>query len=121
MSPIVIVGGAVTIFFILFFVVPFGLRQICDYRIRNNSIEIIVFRGLPVWRIPFDNIESVDVKSWKDLSLNPSTIRLGNRLAGRYLLIEKKRGLFRYVAITPGNAEEFASKIPVNRGVPEKN
>jgi hypothetical protein len=105
-----IIGAAV----VFFLVAQFGLRFVYDYRVTGGAVEIVLFRTLPVWRIPFLDIESVRIASWKELNLlGFTTLRLGNRFTSRYVVI-KKRGWFRAVAITPADAEKFASQIPVN-------
>jgi hypothetical protein len=105
------VVGAVLSIFLVF---QFGRRLIYDYRITDGGIDIVLLRALPIWRIPFDDIESVRIASWKELNLGFTTLRLGNRFTSRYLVIKKRRGWFRYVAITPVDAEKFASQILVN-------
>lgn len=110
-NPVVGVVGAVLGIFLVF---QFGRRLIYDYRITDGGIDIVLFRALPIWRIPFDDIESVRIASWKELNLGFTTLHLGNRFTSRYLLIKKRGGWFRHVAITPVDAEKFASQIPVN-------
>jgi hypothetical protein len=105
------VVGAVLSIFLVF---QFGPRLIYDYRITDCGIDIVLFHGLPIWRIPFDDIESVRIASWKELNLGFTILRLGNRFTSRYLAIKKRGGWFRTVAITPADAEKFASQIPVS-------
>jgi len=98
----------------IFLVFQFGRRLVYDYRITDGRIDVVLLRALPIWRIPFDDIESVRIASWKELNLGFTTLRLGNRFTSRYVVIKKSSGWFRYVAITPVDAEKFARQIPVN-------
>lgn len=110
-SPLAGVIGALLSIFLVF---QFGRRLVYDYRITDGGIDIVLFRALPIWRIPFDDIEPVRIASWKELNLRGfTTLRLGNRFTSRYVVI-KKRGWFRTVAITPADAEKFVRQIPVN-------
>jgi len=95
--------------------VPFVLRQIYDYRVTDGAIEIVLFRTLPVYRVHFDDIESVKILSWRELRLaSITTLRMGNRLAKRYILITRKSGWFRYLAITPADPDSFVAQISLN-------
>jgi hypothetical protein len=110
-NPLVGVIGA---FLSIFLVFQFGRRLVYDYRITDGGIDIVLLRALPIWRIPFDDIEPVRIASWKELNLDFTTLRLGNRFTSRYVVIKKSSGWFRYVAITPVDAERFARQISVN-------
>jgi hypothetical protein len=65
-NPLVGVIGAVLGIFLVF---QFGRRLVYDYRITDGGIDIVLLRALPIWRIPFDDIESVRIASWKELNL----------------------------------------------------
>jgi hypothetical protein len=113
MSSLVIWITAVVLF------AQFGLRFLITYEITSNSIEVILCGVVPLKRIPFADITSVEFVSFKDLlpfvSLRSIlAVRLGNRLFGKAVLVTQKSGLFHLSVLTPDNPDEFV------RGVPEK-
>jgi hypothetical protein len=82
MSSLVIWITAVVLF------AQFGLRFLITYEITSNSIEVILCGVVPLKRIPFADITSVEFVSFKDLlpfvSLRSIlAVRLGNRLFGK--------------------------------------
>ena len=87
------------------------LRFIYDYRINDRAIEVLLFRLIPLYRLPFDNIESIKKISLREAGLGGFTIRLGNRIMGARLLITKKRGLFKKIIITPDKIDEFINEL----------
>lgn len=96
--------------FVLFAVI-FGLRFVYDYRIENRAIEIVLFHLVPIYRLPFEDIELIRKTSWSELGVGGITIRFGNRFAGQCVLIQKRNGWFRRIVITPNNADEFIGQV----------
>lgn len=99
---------------VLYVVAQYGLRLLYSYRLTPDSLEILLFRALPVYRLPFKEIESAYTASWSEAKLGFSALRLGNRFARRYVVIKKKGGLLRVLVITPVKADEFAKQISAN-------
>jgi hypothetical protein len=109
-----LIGIVGTVVVLIAFVIP--LRQIYDYRVTNGAVEVVLFHWLPVVRVHFDDIESAQILSWKEFRLaSITTLRMGNRFAARYVLITKKRGWFRHLAITPADPVSFVDQIRLDR------
>jgi len=97
----------------------FGLRFLITYKIPSNAIEVVLCGVVRLKRIPFGDITSIEIVSFKDLNplVNVRSIlavRLGNRVFGKAVLVTQKSGLFRLSVLTPDNPDEFV------RGVMEK-
>jgi|GEM_PF-6867556 len=111
MNPLIVV----LCFLVLLVGMHFVLRLIWSYRIKNGAFEIVLFRVLPVYRLPLEDIELVRAghpNGW----LIFRTLDWRNRVfTTQYVLIKKRMGWFRYLAITPGDAENFISQITVSR------
>jgi hypothetical protein len=80
------------------------------YTITDNSIEYTMFGNFRVWKSSFDDISDIQIISFPRLWVTPS-LRLMNRPFAQYVLIRKRRGIFRAVVITPDNPEEFVRLI----------
>lgn len=91
--------------------VVFGLRFLYGYRIENGAIEFVLFQIVPIYHLPVDHIESIRKASWNELGIDFRTIRLGNLLARECVLIQKRRGWFRRLVITPGDADGFVEQV----------
>jgi hypothetical protein len=96
---------------IVFCAMAYILRFVYDYRVKNNSIEFVLFRALPFYRIPVDNIDSIQKTSWLRLGIGGFTLRFGNRVFGTCVLVHKQRGLFRRIVITPEDADKFVNDV----------
>lgn len=89
-------------------------RYIYNYKISKNSIKIVLFGKIPLFRIPFSNIMEIRKISFKEALSNDEyflALRFGNRMWGECVLIRKKKGLFKVILITPDKADEFISKV----------
>lgn len=106
-NPLIFLVGAALVLFLTFYM----LRFIYDYRIKNNAVEILLFRLMPIYRLPVENIESIQSVGWGRLGIGGGVIRLGNRFCRHGVLIEKRRGWFRYIVITPADVEGFLGQI----------
>jgi hypothetical protein len=95
--------------------VVYGLRFLYGYRVENNAVEIVLLHVLPVYRVPIDEIELIKKASWSELGLGGSTLRLGNRLAGQCVLIQKRDGWFRRIVITPDDADGFIRQVAASQ------
>jgi hypothetical protein len=103
-----------------------GLRLLYGYRVRNHAVEVVLFHVLPVYRVPVDNIELIRKVLFKEAlfgfwSLRElvsafSTLRLGNRIFGPWVLIQKRNGWIRRILITPNDADAFIREVA--RGTP---
>ncbi|WP_284321699.1 hypothetical protein [Dyella acidisoli] len=87
------------------------LRFVYDYRVKNHSIEIVLFRALPIYRIPVDNIDLIQKSSWLGLGIGGAALRFGNRIFGTCVLVRRRSGLFRRIVITPEDADKFINDV----------
>lgn len=92
-------------------VVIYCLRFLYDYRVREDSIEVLLFRLIPIYRIRIQNIESIDVIGWRELGVGVFTLRLGNRLVLHDMVLIRKRGFIRSIVITPSNPYDFVAQV----------
>lgn len=97
------------LFIITVFVISnFLCRYIYEYRLTDDSIEIILFNFLPIYKIPYSKITTI-----KECSLLESifSFSLGNRIFGKLVLVEKNTGILRRIIFTPSNSVEFVNAI----------
>lgn len=90
------------------------LPVIYDYRILSDQVRLI-FLGIPIISLHAKNIVDVRIVSLTSLfspwKYNPfRTLRIGNRFSRECVLI-KRRGIIRYVILTPKNTLEFYSSL----------
>jgi hypothetical protein len=84
------------------------LVQFCftRYRVGRHEVEVLLF-GKVIRKVMLGNIDDVVVGArfpgefWVNTAL----------FQGRFLTIRRKRGLFRYMTITPPNPAEFRSNL----------
>jgi hypothetical protein len=88
-----------------------GLSFLYDYRIGPASIDVLLFRRFPIFRIMLVDIVSVRRMTLGDAFFAVTSLRLSNRLYVWPILIERKRGLFRKVVITPARPDEFMARV----------
>ena len=102
--------------FIIF--ASFGLSFLYDYRIGPASIDVLLFRHFPIFRMRLVDIISVRRMTLGDAFFGVTNLRLSNRLYVWPILIERNRGLFRKVVITPARPDEFIAKLeaPLGKG-----
>ncbi|MGO9134505.1 MAG: hypothetical protein ACLP8A_10730 [Methylovirgula sp.] len=105
--------AAVIAVFILWSVV--GLRLLYDYRINGEAIEVRLFHRLPICRVPIADISEVSKTSWRQLGMDTVALRFGNRVFGPCVLIQKSKGKFRRVVITPADADAFIDAVKAER------
>jgi len=103
-------------------ILQYGLRCLYGYNISRNGLEFKVFRLLVVKTIPFKEIVSAEVLPpvkvfpWTSFKMF-FALRLGNRIWGDFVLIERDRGIFRRIILTPENGSEFIDSIRTSREV----
>lgn len=89
------------------------------YRLSDDAIEFVMFGTLRVWRSSFLDISDIRPISFGTLFVYPA-LHLMNRPFGQYVLISRRRGVFRWVVITPDQPEEVVRFIREKIG-PAKN
>jgi hypothetical protein len=89
--------------------------RIGKYRITDTSIQFILFGNLPVWTSSFDDILEIRSISFSRMLIAPS-LHLMNRPFAQYVLVRKRRGIFRTVVITPDDAGKFVKLVQQKTG-----
>jgi hypothetical protein len=102
----VALGALILLGFVLF-----GLRFVYGYRIEDRDVAIVLFHVLPLYRIPFDNIEEIRKASLPELATGGFAMRLGNRLTWQGVLIVKRSGWPRRTVITPSDPDAFVRLV----------
>jgi hypothetical protein len=96
-------------------VIVLGASQILGprcgkYRVIDDSIELVMFGKLRVWRCSFEDISEIQLISFARSFIIPA-LHLMNRPFGQYVLLRRRRGVFRAVLITPDQPEEFVEIV----------
>ncbi|HTU25402.1 MAG TPA: hypothetical protein VMF30_08400 [Pirellulales bacterium] len=87
----------------------FAYRWAYSYRIHADCIAIVAFGKWTLVHFSFANMKDVYELPWaKTMGARYLfALRFGNRLYGRNVCIERKRGFFRNILITPDEVGEF--------------
>ncbi|UTD26539.1 hypothetical protein [Bradyrhizobium sp. WD16] len=119
LGKLIAVVGAVAslagIFLCIFFMLPY----IYDFRLTSAAVEVVLFRSIAIYKIPFGDIRSVravNAFSVSGVAVNPfRAIRIGNRFTSKAILIEK-RGMLTFVLITPKDPGGFCDELLIRLG-----
>jgi len=88
-------------------------RYVLSYRTADDSVQIILFGVISILKVPYRDIASVEILTFKN-TLRPSLAwRFGNRLVTKDAVLIRKRkyDIFYKIIITPDNAALFASEV----------
>ena len=85
-----------------------------DYRVHDRGIQFVLFKSIPVWTVPGDQI--IEVRPTESEDMFPGVFRTlvaGNRIwrLGRGLIIRRSRGWIREIRITPANNAGFLEAL----------
>ena len=103
------------IILIVFFAQYFG-RLVISYEVTQKGIGVLLLGIVPIVRVTYGEMAAAKLVSWNTVlsprKLGPfATLRLGNRLIGRGVLITRTRGLFKQILISPTNPVKFVEEI----------
>jgi len=101
--------------------IVFGASQIAGphcgkYRITDDAIEFVTFGNLRIWRASFEDISDIRPVSFAQSFLLPA-LHLMNRPFAQYVLVRRRRGVFRWVLITPDQPQELVRTIRDRIGI----
>jgi hypothetical protein len=97
---------------IILCLMAFSLRFVYDYRIEDRTIRFRLFNLIPIYSLSVDDIQTIQKISWRQAGIGGTTLRLGNRLFSLTgVLIQKRKGIFRKMVITPENPDEFIRAV----------
>jgi hypothetical protein len=113
-------GGPIILAVLVLLVIVLGGQQLVGprigkYRITDTSIQFILFGNWPVWNSSFDDILDIQSISFGRMLIAPS-LHLMNRPFAQYVLVRKRRGIFRTVVITPDDAGKFVKLVQQKTG-----
>jgi hypothetical protein len=89
----------------------FGGEYLYSYRITSTGVEFLLFRAIPLARLRFDNIVGASVVDRADLIHSPIHLNVINRFARNFVLLRRRRGLFRAILISPREPDKFADSV----------
>jgi hypothetical protein len=90
-----------------------ALPWLYDCRVQGQSIEIVLFRKVPIYRLRLTHVASVAKVTRRELAIKAAqgaTLGLGNRPFGEFVLVTKRKGPFRRIVLTPPDAEAFVNE-----------
>jgi hypothetical protein len=80
------------------------------YLITDDTIEFVICGNLRVWRSSFEDISDIQLVSFARAFILPA-LHLMNRPFAQYVLVRRRRGMFRWVLITPEQPQELVRRI----------
>lgn len=106
------------VFLLLFEVLlfQFATRYVYNFKIKEYSIEVVLFGKIPMMRIHFNNIVEIKKTSYKEMMfmisrLWPLKVLICNRIWGELILVRQKKGIFKVVFITTDDADGFIQEV----------
>jgi hypothetical protein len=107
---IIDIAGCLSVLLVVLGSSQFLGPRCAKYHVTENSIEFILFRVFRVWRTPI--VEIVDIRRipFAALFVTPA-LNLMNRPFGKPVLLKRRRGIFRWVTITPDDPDELTRSI----------
>jgi hypothetical protein len=122
MTVIAIVIAGLVLATIVFGTSQFLGPRCGKYRLSDDAIEFVMFGALRVWRSSFTDISDIRPISFCTLFVYPA-LHLTNQPFGQYVLICRRRGIFRRVVITQINPTKLSDlserKLALRRAVGE--
>lgn len=87
-------------------------RYLYNYRLTDDSIQLVVAGVVPVMTIRYAEIARIREASFgQALKSGLFTLRLGNRIIGGIVLIQRKKGLIRSILLTPDDVPTFLRQV----------
>ena len=87
-------------------------QLVYDYRLDRESIRFILFKIIPVWRIPYSEVIEIRPVSWRSMfSLRHPLFGFVSKPLGPFIRIRRNRGILRNVLITPTRPLEFVAAV----------
>jgi hypothetical protein len=82
-------------------------RHIYDYDVSNGRIRVLLFRHIPIFAVSISDIQEIRKISGKELRKPRVALRLGNRVWGDCVLIQKSSGFFKINYYYSGQRTKF--------------
>ena len=90
-------------------------HYIYDVQLGAAAVEIVVFKRLVVFSIPYEDIVRVERVSFVQAMFS-FTLGLVNRPFAQYFIIHRTRGVFRRILVTPSGSDEFYDALMMKLG-----
>ena len=83
------------------------LPQIYNYGLTSARFEVRLFNRFPIYTIALHDITSVAPRRFAigNLAATFTTLRFGNRIFGRAIVIERRNSFPRYLVVTPDDPD----------------
>ncbi len=100
----------------LVWLLQWGWPRLFTYRVRDG-VEFVLFGRLRLWRIDVADVALVEAVPFRELVplARPELLlaaRLGNRIyAPRGVVIHRRKGLLRVVAVSPDDPDQFTGEL----------
>ena len=109
---------------LIFYFFRFGLSHLYDYCVGTQGVEFRLFGTIRIFTIRFELIEDVtEQRIFRLVDSKPSSffrgLVVGNRVSAVYVVLKLKRGIFRYVGITPADQTTFVEQV--KQGLEDSN
>jgi hypothetical protein len=93
------------------FSLVYGARVLFGYHLTRTQIQLRLLHILPLYWVNLSDIEVIRVCRSSEWPPDFTTLRLGNRMTRQGVVIEKKRGFFRRIVLSPGDCAAFVIKV----------
>ena len=87
-----------------------------DCRVGDKGVDLMLFRYLRVWRIPYEDIDAVSPVTVRELVLKFGGVffTYAGRPFGPFVMLKRKKGIVRAVVITPRDRDRFVEIVNSN-------
>lgn len=83
-----------------------------DALLIETSIKFVLFRHIPLWKIPYSEIAEIrPIGIWPLLTLKSIPLFFVSRPGAPLVLIKRNRGIFKNIVITPIRPNDFVAAV----------
>lgn len=107
---IILIVLAIAIMVLLFSCMVSLFRLLFSYKITSKGIQVLLFNKFPIYRIPFQKIDSIYTANFLQVALVPG-LHFPTRIFKKRVVIKTNGTMFRYVFLTPKGPDGFIKDI----------
>ena len=85
-------------------------RLLISYKITSTHIEVLLFRTIPIYWIPFRKIKEMHKRALYEVMLVPG-VHLFTRFFAKRVMIEMRDKWFIFAFFTPENPDAFIAEV----------
>ena len=100
---------------IMFLCAQLLLHYIYDVRLGATAVEIVMFKWLVVFSIPYEDLAGVQRVSFVE-AIFSFGLGFVNRPFGKFFILHRSRGLSRRILVTPSDSDTFYNKLMERMG-----